>query len=93
MLVLDTYIYIVNITMILKLNKCYKINAKSNQFKYDTKRLNHCMLASKTYGHSNLQLPIVRLIMNFFSRFHIYMYIFILNPQTKSNTYIVYRMF
>lgn len=67
MLVLDTYIYIVNITMILKLNKRNKINAKSNPFKYDTKRLNHCMLASKTHGHSSLQLPIVRLLMNFFS--------------------------
>lgn len=67
MLVLDTYIYIVNITMILKLNKRNKINAKYNPFKYDTKRLNHCMLASKTYGHSNLQLPIVSLLMNFFS--------------------------
>lgn len=53
--------------MILKLNKRNKINAKSNQFKYDTKRLNHCMLASKTHGHSSLQLPIVRLLMNLFS--------------------------
>lgn len=61
------HIYIVNITMILKLNKCYKINAKFNQFKYDTKRLNHCMLASKTHCHSSLRLPIVRLLMNFFS--------------------------
>lgn len=63
------HIYIVNITMVLKLNKCYKINAKSNQFKDDTKRLNHCMLASNTstHGHSSLQLPIVRLLMNFFS--------------------------
>lgn len=67
MLVLDTYIYIVNITMILKLNKRNKINAQSNPFKYDTKRLNHCMLASKSHGHFNLQLPIVRLLMNFFS--------------------------
>lgn len=53
--------------MILKLNKRNKINAKSNQFKYDTKRLNHCMLTSKTHGHSSLQLPIVRLLMNLFS--------------------------
>lgn len=87
MLVLDTYIYIVNITMILKLNKCCKINAKSNQIKYDTKRLNHCMLASKTHGHSNLQLPIVRLIMNFFSRFHIYVHIYSQSTNEKQYLY------
>lgn len=52
--------------MILKLDKRNKINAKSNPFKYDTKRLNHCMLASKTHGHSSLRLPIVRLLINFF---------------------------